>query len=116
MASGEEETVSKINQITARSETIEVGADNTEFEIKAFENNEFLNLVVGNRNKDMAREDVIVKMVTKILQKDDPNITEEQVREAPDELKIKTIEAMEGVNGLEDFFEKAERQMQNQQL
>ena len=113
MSDAEEETVSKIQQITASTETVEVG--DVEFEIHPLTNNEFLDFVASNRNQERDEGEVMVDIVTAILQKDDPSITKEGVREAPAELTIKVVDAMEQVNGLEDFFEKAANEMQSQQ-
>jgi len=111
----QEETVNKVQQITAQSTTIEVGG--TEFEIHPLKNKEFLNYVAekNNRNEEQSEADTIISVITMILQKDDPSITEQDVADAPMALTTKTMEAMEQVNGLEDFFEKAAAQMQNQQ-
>ena len=112
----QEETVNKIKQITAQPDTIEVGG--VEFEIYPLSNEEFLRHIAtsnGRNAQDVDQEEVTINIVTTILQKDDPEITEQDVREAPMELTIKVMEAIEQVNGLEDFFEKAADQMQNQQ-
>lgn len=112
----QDETVNKIKQITAQPKTIEVGG--VEFEIYPLSNKEFLSHIANSnaRNaQDVDQEQVTIDIVTTILQKDDSDITKQDVKEAPMELTIKVMEAIEQVNGLEDFFEKAEKQMQNQQ-
>lgn len=113
--SDEEETVSKIQQITAQPKTIDVGGQ--EFTIHPLKNKEFLEFTANRnkRNQDQDQSDIVLDMITMILQKDDENITREEVEDAPMALITKTMDAMEQVNGLEDFFEKAKRQAQNQQ-
>lgn len=106
-----EEVVSKVQQITAQPTTITVL--DQEFEIHPLENKEFLSFIAQNkgRNQEGGEDEMIIDIVTMILQKDDSNITKEHVEEAPMALITKTVDAMEQVNGLEDFFEKAAAQM-----
>lgn len=107
-----EEVESKVAQITAESKTIEMN-DGTELEIIPFENKEFLRLTTGNDRK--AKDEVVIDLLTSILQKDDPNVTKEDVEKAPPELTIKVFDAMEQVNGLQDFFSELEEKMQDKQ-
>lgn len=104
----EEEALSKVQQITAASETIEVGG--VEFEIEPMDNDEFLSYVTNDRNKNVDEQEVMVDLVTDILQKDDPSITREDIKQAPMELTVKVLDAIEQVNGLEDFLSKAGNQ------
>lgn len=99
----EDEALNKVEQLTAESKTIEVF--DTEFEIKPFENDEFLDYVKEAKKREARGKDIDILpfLVTKVLQKDDPSITREQVGEAPMALMTKTVNAVEEVNGLEDF-------------
>jgi len=114
MGDEKEETKSKIQQITSQPETIEVGG--VEFEIHPLTNHEFLTQISGGRGRgERDQQEVMLNVITTVLQKDDPSITEEDVKNAPMELTVEVIEALEQVNGLEDFFEKARKQTQKKQ-
>jgi len=109
MSDGEkEETLSKVQQITAEPDTIEVM--DQEFTIHPLDNKEFLGFIARNRERKN-KDEMILEIVTMILKKDDSSITKKHVEDAPPALTMKTVDAMEQVNGLEDFFEKAEKQM-----
>lgn len=111
--SDEEEALNKLQQLNAEPKTIEVF--DTEFDIHPFDNKEFFNVVVNAERRGMDDEDIITTLVTKILQKDDEDISEEDVENAPPGVTMAVIDAMEEVNGLEDFFSKAKSQMQEKQ-
>jgi len=103
-AKNKDETVSKLDKITAQSTTIEVMGQ--EFEIKPLTNKEFLQHVTGQeRQSGESQTDTVIELVTTVLQKDDPNVTKEKVEDAPPALIAKTMQALEEVNGLEDFIE-----------
>ena len=99
--SKEEETKNKLQQITAQSKTIEVM--DQEFEIKPLTNDEFLKIAANER---LDKSEMVNRMVHTILQKDDDTIELEHVRESPPGVTIAVMEAMEEVNGLEDFMPK----------
>jgi len=114
MSNDDGEAVNKIQQITASSQFIDVGG--VEFEIKPLSNDEFLNYVQGGRGQNVDEQEVTVQLITHILQKDDPEITREDVEDAPMELTVKVLDAIEQVNGLEDFLSKASDQGQKTPL
>ena len=99
--SKEEETKNKLQQITAQSKTIEVMGQ--EFEIKPLTNDEFLKIAANER---LDKSEMVNRMVHTILKKDDDTIELEHVRESPPGVTIAVMEAMEEVNGLEDFMPK----------
>ena len=99
--SKEEETKNKLQQITAQSKTIEVM--DQEFEIKPLTNDEFLKIAANER---LDKSEMVNRIVHTILQKDDDTIELEHVRESPPGVTIAVMEAMEEVNGLEDFMPK----------
>lgn len=113
MSKDGDDAASKVSQITASSQFIEVGG--VEFEIKPLSNEEFLNYVTNGQRQNVDEEEITVELVTHILQKDDPNITEDEIRDAPMELLTKVLDAIEQVNGLEDFLSKAGNQEQRMQ-
>ena len=98
-----DDTGSKLSQITMESATVEFGGQ--EFEIKPLENQEFLRLTATERAKQKGNDQIVLDIVTAILQKDDESITKEEVAESPPGLIATVMEEMEQVNGLEDFIE-----------
>lgn len=106
MTDSDEETLNKIEQITLQPEQIEVGG--VEFTVHPLENTEFLNFIAQRNSDRKDNSEVMAELITMILQKDDSDITREDVDKAPPGLTLKVIEAMEQVNGLEDFFSKLE--------
>lgn len=109
-----DEALNKIEQITASSKFIDVGG--VEFEIKPLSNEEFLNYVQGGRGQNVDEQEVTIQLITHILQKDDSSITRGDVEDAPMELTVKVLDAIEQVNGLEDFLSKAKNQDQKTPL
>ena len=99
--SKEEETKNKLQQITAQSKTIEVMGQ--EFEIKPLTNDEFLKIAANER---LDKSEMVNRMVHTILKKDDDTIELEDVKKSPPGVTITVMEAMEEVNGLEDFMPK----------
>lgn len=94
---------SKLSQITMEPATVEFAGQ--EFEIKPLENQEFLRLTATDRAKQKGNDQIVLDIVTAILQKDDESITKEEVAESPPGLIAAVMGEMEQVNGLEDFIE-----------
>jgi len=95
--------MSKLSQITAESETIEVFG--TEIEVQPLKNREFLRIVA--RADDGSEEEAILTLIETTLKKWDDSITREELMDAPAAVFAKTMNAVESVNGLEDFFSEA---------
>lgn len=98
-----DETVSKLGKITAESTVIEVAGE--EFEIHPLTNKEFLQHVTSQEAQKGDQSEIVLDLVTTVLQKDDERITREEVEMAPPELVGKVMKALEEVNGLQDFIE-----------
>jgi len=111
----DEEAVSKLEQLEAEPKTIEILG--TEFEIHPFENDEFIGYIKeAKRREDRGGDfDLLPFLVTKVLKKDDPKITREQVDKAPMAVMTKTVNAVEEVNGLEDFTQALNQKEQKMQ-
>lgn len=110
------EAMNAVERLTAESKTINVLGE--EIEIHPFENDEFLEYIREAQKKEQRGEDaeVLPFLVTKVLKKHDDSITRKQVGEAPMELMTKTINAIEEVNGIEDFMNQVAEKEQKAQL
>lgn len=96
--------MSKIENLVAEPETVEVLGE--EFMIHPLEGDELLKVMMMS-DKGSDRE-AITQLVVKTLQKDDEDVTRSEVLEAPAALFMKTMQKLQEVNGLEDFFDEAE--------
>lgn len=110
----DEESVSKLEQISGKSDTLEF--DGIEFEIEPLTNEELTDYISEMKRHNDDPQKIMQKLCMITLKKDDPNATEDLLNKAPAEFGIKLINKIEQVNGLNDFFSEAEKQEAMKQL
>jgi len=100
-----EEAKEKLKQIRGQPSTVDVNG--VEFEIHPFDTDEFLEQVIGDKERGASKTEITIGLVSKVLQKDDDMYSREFVRQAPPGLLTAVMNEIEQVNGMEGFLSEA---------